>query len=291
MLNVDDDSNTESKMSSASWQNAEAMLARLIDQLIQLGKLAVAFSGGVDSTVVVAVAARALGTENVLAVTADSETLPRSELDEAADLAKALGVPHQIIETHELDKDEFRSNPPERCYHCKTELWQKVTALAAGRDIIYVADGVNADDNGDFRPGIKAGDEAGVLHPLAEAGLRKTDVRNLARVLGLPNWNKPAQACLSSRFSYGSQISSGGLQRVESAEQYLREQGFKELRVRDHGDIARIEVPAESFKRLMADGAKEKIVGELKKLGYVYVTLDLEGFRSGSMNETLRRSH
>lgn len=262
-------------------------LQRLLEELQPLKQLAVAFSGGVDSSVVVAAAARALGTENVLAVTARSETLPASELAEATALAQSLGIPHVIIETRELDKDEFRTNPPERCYHCKKELWQKVGALAAEKGIMHIADGVNAGDARDFRPGIKAGDEAGILHPLAALGAIKADVRRMARELGLPNWDKPAQACLSSRFPYGSTITAERLERVEAAEKFLRDRGLAELRVRDHGDIARIEVPIAKMENIAADGEREQIVRVLKRLGYTYVTLDLEGFRSGSMNEAL----
>lgn len=264
-------------------------LQRLLEELQPLKQLAVAFSGGVDSSVVVAAAARALGTENVLAVTARSETLPASELAEATALAQSLGIPHVIIETRELDKDEFRTNPPERCYHCKKELWQKVGALAAEKGIMHIADGVNAGDARDFRPGIKAGDEAGILHPLAALGAIKADVRRMARELGLPNWDKPAQACLSSRFPYGSTITAERLERVEAAEKFLRDRGLAELRVRDHGDIARIEVPIAKMENIAADGEREQIVRVLKRLGYTYVTLDLEGFRSGSMNEALLR--
>ena len=266
---------------------AEELLKRLINELQPLGRLAVAFSGGVDSSVVVAAATQALGVDNVLAVTAKSDTLPERELKEAMNLARLLGVPHSVIKTRELEDNEFCANTPDRCFYCKSELWDKLGELAAREGITNIADGVNAGDAVDFRPGIKAGDEAGVLHPLADIGADKPDVRALARALGLPNWNKPAQACLSSRFPYGTRITAAGLKRVEGAEEFLRAMGLASLRVRNHGDTARIEVPADQIRELVANSKREKIVGALKELGYIYVTLDLEGFRSGSMNEAL----
>ena len=266
---------------------AEELLKRLINELQPLGRLAVAFSGGVDSSVVVAAATQALGVDNVLAVTARSDTLPERELKEAMNLARSLGVPYSVIETRELEDNEFCANTPDRCFYCKSELWDKLGELAAREGITNIADGVNAGDAVDFRPGIKAGDEAGVLHPLADIGADKPDVRALARALGLPNWDKPAQACLSSRFPYGTRITAAGLKRVEGAEEFLRAMGLASLRVRDHGDSARIEVPADQIGELVANGKRETIVGALKELGYIYVTLDLEGFRSGSMNEAL----
>lgn len=265
--------------------STEAMLGRLLDMLAPLGSLAVGFSGGVDSTVVLAAALEALGPENTLGVTADSETLPAAELEAARGLAAAMGAPHAVIRTRELECPEFASNPPDRCFHCKSELWSRLGALAAERGITNIADGVNADDLGDFRPGIRASDKAGVLHPLAAAGAGKQDVRRLARALGLANWDKPAQACLSSRFPYGSVITAEGLRRVEAAEDRLRELGLRQLRVRSHGDTARIEVPDDAIEALAA--ARRSIVGALKEAGFTYVTLDLEGFRSGSMNEVL----
>ncbi len=265
--------------------STEALLARLLVYLRPLGSVAVGFSGGVDSTVVVAAAMRALGASGVLAVTADSETLPAAELEAARQLAAVLGASHAVIRTHELECQDFAANAPDRCYHCKTELWGRVGRLAADRGIRHVADGVNADDLGDFRPGIRASDEAGVVHPLAAIGAGKQQVRQLAAALGLANWDKPAQACLSSRFPYGSAITAEGLRRVEAAEEFLRELGLSQLRVRSHGDIARIEVPDEAIAAVAAGRAG--IVKAFRQLGFAYVTLDLEGFRSGSMNETL----
>jgi len=268
-------------------ESVDELLERLFEELRPLGKLVVAFSGGVDSSVVMAVAARALGAENVIAVTALSETLTERELREAEVLARSLGIPHRVIETRELDAEEFRANPPDRCYHCKTELWRKIGEMAGEAGITSLADGVNFSDSRDFRPGIKAGDEAGVFHPLVSVGAGKAEVRALAKALGLSNWNKPSQACLSSRFPYGDRITAEGLKRVEAAEEILHDIGLSQFRVRVHGDIARIEVPVSEIVKLTVDDTREKIVSALKGLGYAYVTLDLEGFRTGSLNEVL----
>ncbi len=264
-------------------------LNQLILAIKPLDSLAVGFSGGVDSSVVVAAAVEALGTGNVVAVTSDSETLPVREMNAARHLARKIGCRHEIIRTRELDMNEFAANPPDRCYYCKTELWKQVRKIASELGLKNIADGVNASDLGDFRPGIRAGDECGVAHPLAAIGAGKEQVRGIARQLGLPNWDKPAEACLSSRFPYGNAITATGLKRVEQAEELLKEHGFRQLRVRDHGNIARIEVPPEMFHKL-TNGSRSEIVKGLKELGYSYVTVDLEGFRSGSMNETLKHS-
>lgn len=265
----------------------DKLLERMVEDLTPLGRMVVAFSGGVDSSVVMAVAARALGPENVIAVTALSETLPERELREASELAKKFGINHRVIETRELDTEEFQANSTDRCYHCKTELWQKVRELAGAAGITSLADGVNLSDTRDFRPGIKASDEAGVIHPLASAGAGKSEVRALAKSLGLPNWDKPSQACLSSRFPYGDRITAEGLKRVEAAEELLHDMGLTQLRVRVHGDIARIEVSADDIDKLAVESTRAQIVSAFKGLGYAYITLDLEGFRTGSMNESM----
>jgi len=279
-------------MSTADRNQADSVEAdRKLDQLLEglkpLGRLIVAFSGGVDSSVVVAAAARALGTENVVAVTALSETLPERELREATELARSLGVTHRIIETRELDEEQFQANAPDRCYHCKTELWKKIMEIARETGFKNLADGVNAGDTLDFRPGIRASDEAGVLHPLAKAGAGKAEVRAMARSLGLSNWDKPSQACLSSRFPYGDRITPEALQRVEAAEEFLHGVGLSGFRVRIHGEMARIEVSASDIDKVASAGLREKIVSAFKGMGYRYVALDLEGFRSGSLNEVL----
>ncbi|MHB8792239.1 MAG: ATP-dependent sacrificial sulfur transferase LarE [Thermoleophilia bacterium] len=271
-------------------ETVDDLLERLEAELRPHGRLMVAFSGGVDSSVVTAVAARTLGVENVIAVTARSETLPERELQDARKLAKSLGVIHRIIDTRELDVEEFQANPPDRCYHCKTELWGRIRMLAQEAGITSLADGVNFSDSLDFRPGIKAGDEAGVIHPLASVRAGKAEVRAVAQSLGLSNWDKPSQACLSSRFPYGERLTETGLKRVEAAEDSLHALGLRQYRVRVHGDIARIEIPAEQIGLITESIVREKIVTALKTLGYNYVTLDLEGFRSGSMNESLADS-
>ncbi|MHB9148585.1 MAG: ATP-dependent sacrificial sulfur transferase LarE [Thermoleophilia bacterium] len=253
-----------------------------------LGSVVVAFSGGVDSSVVLALAVQELGPQKVLAVTSRSETYLDEEYRTAADVAAGLGVPHHVIETKELEIPGFSSNPPDRCYHCKGELFRELIDIAAVRGFAAVADGANLDDQGDFRPGIRAADELGVRHPLMEAGLGKDAVRTLARDLGLPNWSKPAMACLSSRIPYGEAITADKLTMVARAEALLREVGYAQVRVRHHGVTARIELPADELAGLASDPTlRSRIVTEFKVIGYRYVTLDLQGFRSGSMNEVL----
>ncbi len=272
---------------SSTSRNGAALLKNLFDVIKPLESIAVGFSGGVDSTVVAAAAAQVLGREKTLAVTAQSETLPARELDESRRLAAQLGIRLAIIQTRELDDPGFAANGPDRCYHCKSELWRKVRLLAQEKGLAHIADGVNADDLGDFRPGIKASDEAGVIHPLARIEAGKQQVRLLARHLGLENWEKPAQACLSSRFPYGTRLTPAALARVGQAEEFMRSLGFKQLRVRDHGAVARIEIPVEELARLVSSEGRQQVVDRLKKLGYTYIALDLEGFRSGSMNDAL----
>lgn len=271
----------------AQRMQATRMLERVVEAIKPLESAVVAFSGGVDSTLVLLLAVRSLGMDNVHAVTADSATLPARERAEAVDLAGQIGVAHSLLNTGEMESDDFCANPPDRCFYCKSELWGHARRLADEKGLKHLLDGVNADDIGDFRPGIKASDEAGVLHPLAACGFGKDEVRLLARELGLPNWDKPAQACLSSRFPYGQTITVEDLKRVELAEDYLLGLGLSELRVRDHGGTARIEVPPAEMEQLLADGRRHELVAKLKELGYTYVTIDLEGFRSGSMNEAL----
>ena len=261
---------------------------RVKDFIAQLESVVVAFSGGVDSTLLLALCLEVLGHEHVLAVTADSLTLPRSELAEAAALAKELGARHTSITTDELRDERFATNPPDRCYYCKGELFAQLRSLADQEGYGHIVYGATAADLGDHRPGMRAAREAGAVAPLLEVGFTKREVRDLSRELGLRTWDKPSMACLASRLPYGSRITDENLRRIEGAEEVLRVQlGFRQVRVREHGSIARIEVQPDDFSRLLAESTRALIVSELKDLGYAYVTFDLEGFRSGSMNETL----
>jgi len=249
----------------------------------------VAFSGGTDSALLLAMCSRVLGREHVLAVTADSPSLPRSELNDAEALARELGVEHVVIATHEMQDEHYVSNPSDRCYYCKRELFTRIRALATDGRSQHLVYGATADDLGDFRPGMQAAEAAGAVAPLLEAGFTKQDVRELSRQLGLRTWDKPAMACLSSRFPYGTRITPEKLRQVELGEDFLRrQQGFRQVRVRHHGDIVRIEVPIADFSRLLDAMTSQQISSYFKTLGYTYITLDIEGFRSGSMNESLR---
>ena len=252
-----------------------------------LERAVVAYSGGVDSTFLAKMAYDALGSE-ALAVTAVSASLAGAERDDAARFAAQIGIRHEFIETRELDNPAYRANDSSRCFHCKAELFDRLREFVAERGVRHMLYGPVVDDLGDFRPGMAASRARGARAPLVEAGLRKAEVRELSRRLGLPSWDKPAVACLSSRVAYGSEVTVEKLRQIEDAEALLRAEGFRELRVRHHDSIARIEVPESELARFTRDSARrQRIIHGLKALGFTYVTLDLQGFRSGAMNEAL----
>ncbi|MGE5677017.1 MAG: ATP-dependent sacrificial sulfur transferase LarE [Pseudomonadota bacterium] len=244
----------------------------------------IAFSGGVDSTLLLKVAHEVLG-DKAYAVTAHSETYPRRELEEARQFTEAQGIKHIVIETLELEIEGFADNPPDRCYYCKHELFSKLTKIAEENGLKYVLDGSNYDDRNDHRPGMRAARQLGVLSPLKEAGLTKDDIRELSREYGLSTWDKPSFACLSSRFPYGTRITPEKVEVIGEAEDFIRDLGFRELRVRHHDSIARIEVAKADLGRIVAYA--DQITEKLKSLGFLYVTLELSGYKTGSMNYTL----
>jgi len=260
-------------------------MAALQGILAAAGKVAVAFSGGVDSAFLLSVACKALGKDNVLAVTATGPVYARRERSFARAFARQLGVSHVLMPTWDLGRDGPYINVPDRCFRCKSELFGELVRLAGGRGFNVVADGTNASDLGDYRPGLRALKLLGVRSPLLEAGLEKEEIRSLSREMGLPTWDRPAMACLASRFPYGAPITEEALRQVERAEEFLLDRDFRQVRVRHYGDVARIEVAAGEIPRLVSQSGS--VVSGLKALGYRYVTLDLEGYRMGSMNETL----
>jgi len=259
---------------------------KLTALLRKMGKVVVAFSGGVDSTFLLKAAHDVLQ-DNVLAVIGSSETYPQREKAEALSLVREMGVRYLVIETTELNNPDFVNNSPQRCYYCKKELFSKMKKIAETEGIPYILDGSNYEDSQDFRPGIKAAVELGIRSPLKEVGLKKEEIRKLSKKLALSTWNKPSFACLSSRFPYYTKIESSSLKQVDRAEELLRNLSFSQFRVRHYQQMARIEISSDEFSKIMEPTIRDKIISSFKKLGYIYITLDLEGYRSGSMNEPL----
>jgi pyridinium-3,5-biscarboxylic acid mononucleotide sulfurtransferase len=261
-------------------------LAELRNLFVGMNKALIAYSGGIDSTLVAKVAYDVLG-DRALAVTAKSPSLLPEELEDATIQAATIGIAHRVVETHEMDNPNYSSNPVNRCYFCKSELHDTLKPLALELGYPYVVDGVNADDLQDYRPGIQAAKERGARSPLAELSISKMEVREIAKSIGLPWWNKPAQPCLSSRFPYGEEITIPKLNRVGRAEIYLRKLGYENVRVRSSGDTAKIELPADLIQKFVAENSLTELVTTFQSFGFMYVTLDLEGYRSGKLNQVL----
>ncbi|HEY3384458.1 MAG TPA: ATP-dependent sacrificial sulfur transferase LarE [Vicinamibacterales bacterium] len=254
--------------------------------LSDLGSVVVAFSGGVDSAFLAVAATVVLG-DRVLCVTADSPSYPSHHRALALRIAGDFHLRHEFLVTNEMDRPDYRANPSNRCYYCKQELFGRLSQLARERGFSVIADGNNADDRGDYRPGRQAAREQGIRSPLDEAGLTKSEIRQLSRRMGLPTWDEPASACLSSRIPYGSEVTVEKLRMIEQAEEVLHSLGLRHCRVRHHGDVARLELPREDMNKALEDGIRDALVRDLKAIGYRYVSLDLQGYRTGSLNEVL----
>lgn len=262
-------------------------LKQLRNTLRSYGSALVAYSGGVDSTFLLKVATETLGRDKVLGVTARSESLTERAFDLACRIAREQDLPHEIIEYSELEIEGYANNPINRCYFCKSELFHRMRELADRRGLVVVVEGSNADDVGDFRPGMRAAAELGMRSPLRDVGLTKDEIRTLSREMGLPNWDRPSEACLASRFPYGERITHEKLNQVGEAENYIRGLGLRQVRVRHHGKVARIEVLPDDMARLLEPATRQALLVHFKKLGFHYITLDLQGYRTGSMNEPL----
>jgi uncharacterized protein len=270
-------------------ETIDCRLERLRSLLTEMGGVVIGYSGGVDSTMLAAVAAEVLG-DRALCVLASSETYPQTEIEEALETAGKLGLSVIRIDTDELKNEAFAANTPDRCFFCKTELFGKLISIGRDHGIRWVADGANVDDLDDFRPGSRAAAELGVRSPLREAGFTKNDIREISHRMGLPTWNKPSFACLSSRIPYGTRIEPDILRRLDKAERLMKELGFRQVRVRHHGEIARIEVEPGEITRLASPEIRRQVTEKFKELGYLYTTLDLGGYRMGSMNAVLKKN-
>lgn len=280
---------TNETMRETLTEAQKAKLDRLRENIRSLGSLAVGFSGGVDSSLLVFVAHEVLG-DQAIAVTGVDASVPEREVEEAKQFCARHGIRHFLCPVDPLKEEGYRHNGPDRCYFCKHGIFTEVKRIAAANGIAYMAEGSNTDDLGDYRPGLRAIAELAVKSPLREAGLSKADIRLISEYLGLPSWSKPAYACLASRFVYGEEITEEKLRMIDRAEQFLIEHCFFEERVRIHGNIARIEVPPKDISRLASEEIREAVYRELKDLGFLFVTLDLRGYRTGSLNATLKKA-